>query len=79
MTREEAVAMAATGWWKGKPAAEVALFQLQEERLCMDFSDFHAAVEEALGFPVWTHEFALRDNTNKWVEIIKAKGDKDGK
>jgi hypothetical protein len=58
MTKEQAIKMAESRWWDGLPAVAVAGFQLFEERLCMDFGDFHAAVEEALGRPVWTHEFA---------------------
>jgi len=34
------------------------LFQIQQDKLCMDFSLFHKATEEALGRSVWTHEFA---------------------
>jgi len=37
---------------------DVAIFQLNEHRLCMNFGDFHKAVEDALGRPVWSHEFA---------------------
>lgn len=58
MTKEEAIALAQTGWWKDKPCEVVARFQLQEPLLCMDFGDFHGAVEKSLGRSVWTHEFA---------------------
>ena len=58
MTREEALAKAATEWWKGKTAHEIVKFQLYEDRLCMPFDLYHEAVEEALSRPVWTHEFA---------------------
>ena len=57
MTKEEAIALAETGWWKDKPARDVALWQLNEPLMCMAFGDFHGAVEEAIGRPVWTHEF----------------------
>lgn len=57
LTSEEAVELAESGWWKGLPAKEVALAQLQQERLCMDFGDFHKAVEDATGRSVFTHEF----------------------
>lgn len=59
MTKDEAIAMCKSGWWKGKTPQEIVAFQLYEDRLCMDFSDFHAAVEKALGRPVYTHEFGL--------------------
>jgi hypothetical protein len=58
MTREEALRLYGNGWWKLYPAREVALAQLQQERLCMPFDDFQHVVEEAIGGPVWTHEFA---------------------
>ena len=57
--KEKAIALADSGWWKGRPAKEVAKFQLFTDELAMDFGDFHAALEEALGRPVWTHELAL--------------------
>lgn len=57
LTTEQAVALAESEWWKDLPADAIVGFQLFEERLCMDFGDFHAAVETALGRPVFTHEF----------------------
>lgn len=60
MTKEEAIAMAESNWWKDKTAYEIVDFQLYEDTLCMDFSDFHKAIEDALGRSVWTHEFADR-------------------
>lgn len=61
MTREEAIALAQTGWWKGRDLLEVFWFQINEPKLCMDFPAFHEAAEKALGRPVWTHEFAHVD------------------
>jgi hypothetical protein len=58
MTKEQAIELAKSGWWKKCSPEEAALFQLYEEKLCMDFGDFHAGVEKLLGRPVWTHEFA---------------------
>lgn len=58
MTKEEAIELYESGWWKDKPAREVARLQLSEDTLCMPFGEFHKAVEEALDRPVWTHEFA---------------------
>lgn len=59
MTKEQAIELAKSNWWAGKPAREVAMFQLFEENLCMPFGEFHEAVEKALGRSVWTHEFGL--------------------
>lgn len=58
MTKDEALKMAQSGWWKEKVARQIVDFQLYEDRLCMPFKNFQAAVEEVLGRPVWTHEFA---------------------
>jgi hypothetical protein len=57
MTKEQAIQLAKSGWWKDRAPEDIVAFQLFEELLCMDFSDFHAAVEKCLGRPVWTHEF----------------------
>jgi hypothetical protein len=58
MTSQEAKDLAATRWWEHTTPQEAALFQLNEEMLCMPFSDFHKAVETLLDRPVFTHEFA---------------------
>ena len=58
MTREQAIAIGESGWWKLYPARDVALAQLRQPFLCMPFGDFHRIVEDAIGGPVWTHEFA---------------------
>ena len=58
MNTEQAIALAKTKWWEGLPSRDVAVFQLNTRLLCMNFPEFHKAVEEALGRPVWTHEFA---------------------
>ena len=61
MTREQAIQLAKSGWWKSVSPHDIVMFQLFEKRLCMDFGDFHKAVEEVLGRGVWTHEFAQPD------------------
>lgn len=60
--KEKAIALSKTNWWKEKTAREIVQFQLFTEELCMNFGDFHQAVEETLGRPVWTHEFAMNYN-----------------
>jgi hypothetical protein len=59
MTKDEAVALAETGWWKNRTPREIVSFQLFEPKLCMDFGDFQLALEKALGRPVFTHELGL--------------------
>ena len=55
LTREQALKMAASGWWTDQTAQELVMFQLFTDRLCMPFSTLHEAVEEALKRPVWTY------------------------
>lgn len=57
LTTEEAIAFAERGEWRTWTAEQIARFQLDQEKLCMDFSAFHKAVEDVLGRPVFTHEF----------------------
>lgn len=68
MTKEQAIKLGKSKWWKNKPFEIVARFQLNEEFICMDFSDFREAVEKSLNRNVWTHEFvnpkALLDELN---------------
>lgn len=65
MTTEQAIQLAKSNWWKGLPAHDIVMVQLFEKKLCMDFGDFHQAVEKALGRQVWTHEFASPDNLRR--------------
>ena len=57
ITKERAVEIAQSGWWKDVDPATVARAQLNQDLLCMDFRAFHKAVTDALGRAVWTHEF----------------------
>ena len=59
MTKAQAIKMAESRWWIGLDARTVASFQLFEDLLCMNFGDFYQAMEEALGRPVFTHEFGM--------------------
>lgn len=59
MTEDQAIALFDSGWWKTKTARQIVGFQLFESRLCMPFGDFQMAVNEALGRPVFTHEFGM--------------------
>jgi hypothetical protein len=71
ITHEQAIALCKSGWWKDKTAQEVVRFQLFTDLLCMPFSDYHEAIEKALGRPVWTHEFAWPENLR--AEFLKDK------
>lgn len=71
LSQEQAIAMADSGVWKDWTAEQVVRFQMFQKRLCMDFSHFHKCVQEVLGRPVFTHEFAFRDGLVK--EYLGAK------
>lgn len=58
LTREEAIAFGESKKYEGMSAVEIAEFQLNQAKLCMPFEVFQNAVMEALGRPVFTHEFA---------------------
>jgi len=54
-----AIALFESGWWRNLSTEKIVEFQLFQTRLCMPFSKFHAAIETALGRPVFAHEFGL--------------------
>ena len=66
-THEQAFTLSDSQWWIGVDAVKIAQFQLSQKRLCVDFGVFQKAVEQALGRPVWTHEFAYPDDL--WDEL----------
>jgi hypothetical protein len=57
--QEKAIALASSRWWEGKTNREIAEFQLFTAELCVPFGVFHAALEDCLKRPVWTHELGL--------------------
>jgi hypothetical protein len=62
LTKEQAITMANSGAYKEMTSEQIVRFQLFQNRLCMPFEVFHKAIEEVLGRPVWTHEFAFHKN-----------------
>jgi phage anti-repressor protein len=58
---DEAIALARSRWWQGKSPGAIVLVQLRQEKLCMDFSVYHAALEAVLERPVFTHELVAPD------------------
>jgi hypothetical protein len=69
VTKDEALALADSGFWEHLSHEERARFQIAEERLCMPFGVFHEAVEKTLGRSVFTHEFGLNHDGLK-AEIL---------
>lgn len=68
MSRQEALDYAASRRWEVLTPKELAVLQLRQDRLCVDFSAFHAGMTELLGRPVYTHEFA--DPDSLWREYL---------
>lgn len=60
-TKKEAIALHDSGGWKILPSKELFALQLQQDRLFVPWEAFHKAAEEALGRPVFTHEFVDRE------------------
>jgi hypothetical protein len=58
ITREQAIQLAESGFWKTMPARDLFEFQLYTKFLAMPFTVFHKAAEATLGRTVYVHEFA---------------------
>ena len=65
LTREQAIAFCDNKLYEGMTSRQIAEFQMEQDLLCMPFDVFHKAMEEILGRPVFTHEFAFRDSLRK--------------
>lgn len=70
LSREDAVFLCESKFWEPLTAYQRAKFQLFQERLCMPFDVFHAAITECLGRPVYTHEFASSNAENMKREFL---------
>lgn len=53
------------GEWKNWTDDEIVRFQLFQDRLAVPFTEFHRAITAVLGRPVYTHEFAFREQLIK--------------
>jgi len=73
MTKEEAIQLAKSDFWKHLDSREIVEFQIYEEKLCMPWEVFHKAVNEVLGRPVYTHEFASSNINNLRMELMGEK------
>lgn len=62
LTEKQAIEMCNSRICESWDAEKVVRFQLFQQRLCMEFSTFQKCMEEVLNRPVFTHEFAKRDN-----------------
>lgn len=59
LTKEQAIELYKSDAWRDWTDEEVVRFQLFQQKLCMDFSRFHKAIEKVLDRPVYTHEFGM--------------------
>lgn len=59
LTKEEAIAFYDNKLWEDMDYYQRAIFQMQQDRLCMPFDVFHESIQKALGRSVFTHEFGL--------------------
>jgi len=65
LTKEQAIKMYESEIWKDMTLEQIAEFQLFQDRLCVPFDKFQEAMEKLLNRPVWTHEFAFKDQLIK--------------
>ncbi len=65
LTKDQAIRMYKSEIWKDMTLEQIAEFQFYQDLLCVPFDKFYEAMEHVLGRPVWTHEFAFKDNLEK--------------
>jgi len=72
ITPDRAIEIAESGAWKEFSPLELAYLQFCKQPLLFcDFTDIHGAIEETVGFPVFTHHFVTMNKQLK--EIVQAK------
>lgn len=72
MTKDQAIKLAESGFWKTMTHRQIAEFQMMEPLLCMPFDVFHEAIEKTLGRDVYTAEFSMNYEGLK-DELFKGK------
>lgn len=69
LTEEQAIKIADSEIWKNWTPLQIVAIQLFQERLCLPFHEFHAAMEIVLNHSILTHEFinveTLKDEYEK--------------
>lgn len=73
LTREQAIEIYNTEWWKSATDEQIVSFELFTPRLCLPFDRLLEAIAKVLGRPVWSHEFASSNIDNLRREYL---GDK---
>ena len=65
LTKEQAIAFCENKCYENMTYRQIAEFQIEQDKLCIPFNVFHEAIEKTLGRPVFTHEFAFREELRK--------------
>ena len=65
LTKEQAIAFYTNRCYDNMTYRQIAEFQMEQDRLCVPFDVFHKAMEKTLGRPVFTHEFAFKEELRK--------------
>jgi hypothetical protein len=65
LTKEQAIAFYNSEVWKDMSDLQIAQMQLFQKFLAVPFNVFSEAVGKVLGRPVYTHEFASKENLQK--------------
>ncbi len=61
LTEEQAIKFYDSKEWQNWDNEQIVRLQLFQKKLCVNWSSFHEAMEDVLGRPVFTHEFAFAD------------------
>ncbi len=71
--KQNAIAMAESGWWEGMNVKKAAMIAITTQELCCPVSVFFRLLSDALNRPVYTHEMVW-GYKNLYLELI---GEKD--
>ena len=77
LNQKQAIYIADNNLTRNFTTVQKARFQLNQDLLCMEFSTFHGALEKAVGFPVWTHQFASKEFVDELKSIVNNIGEPD--
>lgn len=72
LTEEQAVQIYKAGDWRKWTPKQLVCFQMNQDRLCVPFHEFHSAVNDVFGRAVFTHEFADRKRLLEELEGVVA-------
>lgn len=72
-SEEEAKAISASRVWAEWTDVQILRLQLFQDRLCVPFGKYHAALERCLGRPVYTHtmEFDKKKLVREFLSIAE--------